>query len=100
MIYLTNYSSTKSALLGFSKSLALESASKGITSNVICPGYINTEMVAAIREDILKSIIETIPAKRLGHSIEIAEMVSYLASDKASYINGATLSINGGLWMD
>ena len=96
----TNYAATKSALIGFSKSLALESASKGITSNVICPGYINTEMVAAIREDILKSIIETIPNKRLGEADEVAEMVSYLISDKANYINGSTLSINGGLWMD
>ena len=96
----TNYSATKSALQGFSKSLALESASKGITSNVIAPGYINTEMVAAIREDILKNIIDTIPSKRLGESNEIAEMVLYLISEKASYINGATLSINGGLYMD
>ena len=96
----TNYAATKSALIGFSKSLALESAIKNITSNVICPGYINTEMVAAIREDILKSIVDTIPAKRLGESDEIAELVSYLVSDKAQYINGATLSINGGLWMD
>ena len=96
----TNYAATKSALIGFSKSLALESASKGITSNVICPGYINTEMVAAIREDILKSIIDTIPSKRLGEADEVAEMVDYLASEKASYINGSTLSINGGLWMD
>ncbi len=80
----TNYAATKSALIGFSKSLALESASKGITSNVICPGYINTEMVAAIREDILKSIIETIPNKRLGEADEVAEMVDYLVSDKAS----------------
>ena len=96
----TNYAATKSALIGFSKSLALESASKGITSNVICPGYINTEMVAAIREDILKSIIETIPNKRLGEADEVAEMVDYLISDKASYINGSTFSINGGLWMD
>ena len=96
----TNYAATKSALIGFSKSLALESASKGITSNVIAPGYINTEMVAAIREDILSKIIDTIPSKRLGHSEEIAEMVLYLVSKKASYINGATLSINGGLWMD
>ena len=96
----TNYAATKSALIGFSKSLALESASKGITSNVICPGYINTEMVAAIREDILKSIIETIPNKRLGEADEVAEMVSYLVSDKANYINGSTISINGGLWMD
>ena len=96
----SNYAATKSALIGFSKSLALESASKNITSNVICPGYINTEMVAAIREDILKSIIDTIPAKRLGSSEEIAELVGYVVSEKASYINGATLSINGGLWMD
>ena len=96
----TNYAATKSALIGFSKSLALESASKGITSNVICPGYINTEMVAAIREDILKSIIETIPNKRLGEANEVAEMVDYLVSDKASYVNGSTFSINGGLWMD
>ena len=96
----TNYAAAKSAMIGFSKSLALECASKGITSNVICPGYINTEMVAAIREDILKGIVETIPCKRLGESNEIAEMVSYLASDKASYINGATFSINGGLYMD
>ena len=96
----TNYAATKSALIGFSKSLALESAIKNITSNVVCPGYINTEMVAAIREDILKSIVDTIPAKRLGESEEIAELVSYLVSDKAQYINGSTLSINGGLWMD
>ena len=96
----SNYAATKSALIGFSKSLALESASKNITSNVVCPGYINTEMVAAIREDILKSIIDTIPAKRLGNSEEIAELVGYVVSEKASYINGATLSINGGLWMD
>ena len=96
----TNYAATKSALIGFSKSLALESAIKGITSNVICPGYINTEMVAAIREDILKSIVDTIPNKRLGEADEVAEMVAYLVSDKASYINGSTISINGGLWMD
>lgn len=96
----TNYAATKSALIGFSKSLALESATKNITSNVVCPGYINTEMVAAIREDILKTIVDSIPAKRLGNSDEIADLVSYLASEKASYINGATLSINGGLWMD
>ena len=57
-------------------------------------------MVAAIREDILKGIIETIPSKRLGNQRKFAEMVSYLVSDKASHVNGATFSINGGLWMD
>ena len=96
----TNYAATKSALLGFSKSLALEVASKGITSNVVAPGYINTEMVAAIREDILKSIVDTIPSKRLGESEEIADLVNFLVSENASYINGATFSINGGLRMD
>ena len=96
----TNYAATKSALVGFSKSLALESASKSITSNVIAPGYINTEMVASIREDILNSIIQTIPSKRLGEAKEIAEVVLFLVSKKGEYINGATFSINGGLWMD
>ena len=89
-----------SPIFGFSKSLALEVASKGITSNVVAPGYINTEMVAAIREDILKSIVDTIPAKRLGESTEIAEMILFLISDKGNYINGATFSVNGGLRMD
>ena len=96
----TNYAATKAAIFGFSKSLALEVASKGITSNVVAPGYINTEMVAAIREDILKSIVDTIPAKRLGESTEIADMILFLISDKGNYINGATFSVNGGLRMD
>ena len=96
----TNYAASKAAIFGFSKSLALEVAGKGITSNVVAPGYINTEMVAAIREDILKSIVDTIPAKRLGESTEIAEMILFLISDKGNYINGATFSVNGGLRMD
>ena len=96
----TNYAASKAASFGFSKSLALEVAGKGITSNVVAPGYINTEMVAAIREDILKSIVDTIPAKRLGESNEIAEMILFLISDKGNYINGATFSVNGGLRMD
>tara|TARA_X000000950_G_C13704306_1_gene573449 strand:- start:151 stop:879 length:729 start_codon:yes stop_codon:yes gene_type:complete len=96
----TNYAATKSAIFGFSKSLALEVANKGITSNVVAPGYINTEMVAAIREDILKTIVDSVPAKRLGESKEIAEMILFLISDKGNYINGATFSINGGLRMD
>ena len=95
----TNYAATKAGIFGFSKSLALEVASKGITSNVVAPGYINTEMVAAIREDILKTIVDTIPAKRLGESAEIADCTIFI-SDQAAYINGATFSINGGLRMD
>lgn len=96
----TNYAASKSGLFGFSKSLALEVASKGITSNVVAPGYINTEMVAAIKDDILQSIVNTIPSKRLGESEEIAELVNFLVSKKSGYINGATFSINGGLRMD
>ena len=96
----TNYAATKSALIGFSKSLALESAIKNYNIKCYLPRIYNTEMVSAIREDILKTIIDTIPNKRLGESDEIAEMVEYLVSDKASYINGSTISINGGLWMD
>ena len=96
----TNYAASKSAIFGFSKSLALEVASKGITSNVVAPGYINTEMLAAIREDILKSIIDTIPGKRLGEPEEIADIVYYLTLKNSGYINGATFSINGGLRMD
>lgn len=96
----TNYAASKAAIFGFSKSLALEVASKGITSNVVAPGYINTEMVAAIREDILKSIIDTIPGKRLGNPDEIADIVYFLTLKNSGYINGATFSINGGLRMD
>lgn len=96
----TNYAASKAAIFGFSKSLALEVASKGITSNVVAPGYINTEMVARIREDILKSIIDTIPGKRLGNPDEIADIVYFLTLKNSGYINGATFSINGGLRMD
>ena len=90
----------KSALIGFSKSLALENASKGITSNVICPGYINTEMVAAITRRYIERNNGNNTIKKIGESGEVADMVTYLVSEKASYVNGATFSINGGLWMD
>lgn len=95
----TNYSAAKAGLIGFTKALAQEAAFKGITVNCICPGYINTEMVAAINEDILKKIISGIPAGRLGEASEISALVNYLVSDAAGFMNGAILSINGAQYL-
>lgn len=94
-----NYAATKSGMYGFSKSLALEVAKKGITVNTVSPGYVGTEMVMAIKEEIRNKIIEQIPSGRLGYPEEIAGAVSYLASDEAKYITGSDISINGGLHM-
>jgi acetoacetyl-CoA reductase len=95
----TNYSAAKAGIIGFSKALALESAARGITVNVIAPGYTDTAMVAAVRPDILKSIVSTVPVGRLAKPEEIARGVVFLASDDAAFITGATLSINGGKYM-
>lgn len=91
-----NYSAAKAGLIGFTKALALENAKKGITVNVICPGYIDTDMVAAVPPKVLESIIATIPVGRLGKAEEIAACVGFLASDGAGFITGATLTANGG----
>jgi acetoacetyl-CoA reductase len=91
-----NYSAAKAGLLGFTKAVAQEGAAKGITVNVIAPGYIATEMVMAVPEDIRNKIISTIPTGRLGEADEIAHAVEYLASDEAGFVNGSTLTINGG----
>lgn len=92
----TNYSAAKAGIIGFSKALAQENARKGITVNCIAPGYIDTEMVAAVPEKVLASIIAQIPAGRLGKPEEIAKCVAFLASDDAAFITGSTLSANGG----
>ncbi len=94
-----NYSAAKAGLIGFTKALAQEGAKKGITVNVICPGYIDTDMVRAVPEKVLESIISTIPAGRLGKAEEIAAMCVYLASDHAAFINGATMTVNGAQYI-
>ena len=91
----TNYSAAKAGIIGFTKALALECARKGITVNAIAPGYIRTDMVAVMREDVLKSVIATIPVGRLGEAEDVARCVVFLADDKASFITGSTLTVNG-----
>ncbi|MBI2786595.1 MAG: acetoacetyl-CoA reductase [Legionella longbeachae] len=94
-----NYASTKAALYGFSKSLALEVASKGITVNTISPGYIETSMLTSLKDEVLNSIISNIPVGRLGHPNEVADAVAYLVSPHSGFITGANLDINGGQYM-
>jgi len=97
----TNYSASKAGDLGFTKALALETASKGITVNAITPGYIGTEMVLAVPQEVLDTkILPLVPVGRLGEPDEIARCVVFLASDDSGFITGSTLSANGGLYMD
>ncbi|MBC7131491.1 MAG: acetoacetyl-CoA reductase [Roseovarius sp.] len=91
-----NYAATKAGDLGIVRSLAQEGAAKGITANAICPGYIATEMVMAVPEKVREAIISMIPAGRLGQPEEIARCVTFLAADDAGFINGSTISANGG----
>lgn len=95
----TNYSAAKAGMIGFTKALALESAAKGITVNAIAPGYIETDMTAQMRPEVLESIIKQIPATRMGKPEEVAGLVAYLASDLAAFINGATISMNGAQYL-
>jgi acetoacetyl-CoA reductase len=94
-----NYAAAKSGIHGFTKALAQEGARFGITVNAIAPGYIDTDMVAAVPENVLEKIVARIPVGRLGQAEEIARGVSFLASDKAGFVTGSTLSINGGQHM-
>jgi acetoacetyl-CoA reductase len=95
----SNYSAAKAGIIGFTKSLALESAPKGITVNAIAPGYISTDMTEAIREDIRESIRSGIPVGRFGYVDEIANSVLFLADEKSSFITGSVLNINGGQYL-
>jgi acetoacetyl-CoA reductase len=95
----TNYSAAKAGVIGFTKALALENAKKGVTVNCIAPGYIDTEMVQAVPDNVLAAIIGQIPVGRLGKGEEIADMVAFLAGEHAGYVTGSTLSLNGGQYM-
>jgi acetoacetyl-CoA reductase len=95
----TNYSTAKAGLHGFTMALALELAAKGVTVNTVSPGYIGTDMVRAIRPEVLEKIVATIPVKRLGEPEEIASIVAWLASDESGFSTGADFSLNGGLHM-
>ncbi|PRD63916.1 acetoacetyl-CoA reductase [Malikia granosa] len=95
----TNYSAAKAGMHGFTMALAQEMATKGVTVNTVSPGYIGTDMVKAIREDILEKIVATVPVKRLGKPSEIASIVAWLASEDGGYSTGADFAVNGGLHM-
>jgi acetoacetyl-CoA reductase len=95
----TNYSAAKAGMLGFTKALASESARKGITVNAVCPGYIETEMTGAMKPEVLDSIVKQIPVGRLGKPMEVAKIVSFLASEDSGFTTGATFSANGGQYM-
>jgi len=94
-----NYAAAKSGIHGFTKALAQEGARSGITVNAIAPGYIDTDMVAAVPENVLEKIVARIPVGRLGQASEIARGVSFLASEEGGFVTGSTLSINGGQHM-
>ncbi len=94
-----NYAAAKAGLIGFSKSLAREVASRGITVNVVAPGFIETDMTRALTDDQRAGILSSVPANRLGDAKEIASAVAFLASDEAGYITGETLHVNGGMYM-
>ena len=95
----TNYCATKAGLIGFSKALAKEVASRGITVNVVAPGFIATDMTEVLSEELKNNLLTQIPAGRLGEPKDIAKAVAFLASDDAAYINGTTLHVNGGMYM-
>ena len=94
-----NYSSSKAALNGFTKSLAKEIGSRNITVNNVAPGFIDTDMTSYLKEDAKQEIINTIPLQRLGNVDDVSKLVYFLASDEASYITGQTISVDGGLLM-
>lgn len=95
----TNYAAAKAGILGFTKALALENASKGITVNAICPGYVDTEMVRAIPERVQEVIKGNIPVGRFGNPKEICHVVRFLVADDACFVTGSTVSVNGGQYM-
>lgn len=94
-----NYSASKAGVIGMTKSLAREVGSRGITVNAVAPGFIDTDMTAVLKDEVKEAIMAGIPLKRVGNPEDIAEAVAFLASDKASYITGQVLSVDGGMYM-
>jgi len=95
----TNYSTAKAGIHGFTMALAQEVAGKGVTVNTVSPGYIGTDMVRAVKPEVMEKIVATIPVKRLGNPEEIASIIAWLASDESGFATGADFSLNGGLHM-
>ena len=95
-----NYTAAKAGLVGFTKSLAQEMGSRGITANVVAPGFIETDMTAALPDMVRDEMLKRIPMRRMGKVDDIAEMVAFLASDAANYITGETIHVNGGMYMN
>jgi acetoacetyl-CoA reductase len=94
-----NYAAAKAGMLGFTKALALENAAKGITVNAVCPGYVATDLIAGVADDMMVRIVSGIPVGRIGEPDEIARCVLFLVADEAGFITGSTLSVNGGAYM-
>ena len=97
---LSNYCAAKAGMIGLTRALALENARKGVTVNAIAPGYVATDLLAGVSEEVMKSIVGQIPVGRLGEPDEVARCVAFLAADEAGWITGSTLTINGGAFMD
>jgi len=95
----TNYSAAKAGVHGFTKALAQETARKGVTVNTVSPGYLNTEMVMTMSEDVRQKVIDTIPVGRLGRPDEVAALVAFIASDAAAFMTGSNVAMNGGQHM-
>ena len=100
MLGLANYGAAKAGMIGFTRTLALEGARKGITANAIAPGYVATELLSGVSEKVMEAIVGQIPVGRLGEAEEIARCVVFLAADEAAWITGSTLTINGGQLAD
>ncbi len=96
----TNYTAAKAGVAGFSRSLAIEMASRGLTVNVVAPGFIDTEMTASLPDFVKEEMLKRIPMKRLGQASDVAGVVAFLASDAAAYVTGETIHVNGGMYMD